>query len=228
MKVLAISDIHGRIDVYEWVRALVRDYEIETSVLAGDLLGGHGEGSTVEEAQRHESKQIIEILQSLQIPVSYIMGNDDMVDLDYRDELIHPIHAARRELGEYNFVGYQYSPPFMGGIFEKPEDEIEKDLFQIEPLLDEMTILVTHSPARGILDLAGSEFHVGSSSIAKTIERRPVRVHVHGHIHKCFGKDGGHFNVASGRHFRGMVVNLDDLAHEIVTSDDQGESAEAF
>ena len=219
MKILAISDIHGNGHVYEWIPALIRDHGIDALVLAGDLVGGHGNDLTIEEAQRRESEQIIKILQSLQIPVSYIMGNDDMVELGYQDALVHPIHFIRRNLQECNFVGYQFSPPFMGGIFEKPENEIGRDLLQIEPLLDDKTVLVTHSPAYGILDVADQEFHVGSPSIAKVIELHPVRAHIHGHIHKCFGREGNHFNVAAGGDFRAMVIDLDNLAHKVVTAD---------
>jgi Icc-related predicted phosphoesterase len=82
--------------------------------------------------------------------------------------------------------------------------------------LGEKTIFVTHSPAHGVLDRAGSDFHVGSPSISKTVERHAIRAHIHGHIHKCFGREGIHFNVAAGGGFRAMVIELDDLSHEIV------------
>jgi len=39
--------------------------------------------------------------------------------------------------------------------------------------------------------------NVGSPSVLDTMRRKKVRAHIHGHIHKCFGREGIHFNVAS-------------------------------
>ena len=54
--------------------------------------------------------------------------------------------------GDFNVVGYQYTLPFMGGINEKPEHEMEKDLLELQNLVDQKTVLVTHGPAHGTLD----------------------------------------------------------------------------
>lgn len=216
MRILAMSDVHGNMDVYRWMKSLVREHGIDVVILAGDLLRGAGDDLTIEEAQRREAEELLPILKSLEVPVLYIMGNDDMIHLDYEDELIHAIHGRRVTVDDFNFVGYQFSPRFMGGIFEKPENGIRSDLLEIEPLLDEKTIFVTHTPARGVLDLAGNKYHVGSPSVSEVLERRPVRAHIHGHIHKCFGRQGIHFNVASGRKFRGIIIDPDNLTHDVV------------
>jgi Icc-related predicted phosphoesterase len=217
MKILAMSDIHGHFGVYEWMVHLAETNEIDLLVLAGDLLGGHNDELTIEEAQRREAERIVGILQRASVPVVYIMGNDDQVSLEVDDSTIQPIHGRRIEYGHFNFVGYQYSPPFMGGIFEKPEEEMGKDFSALEPLLNEGTVFVTHSPAKGILDWTTLSGHVGSSSIRDAISRNPIRAHVHGHIHGSFGRQGKHFNVASAWQYRGMVIDLNDLSHEVVT-----------
>ena len=86
------------------------------------------------------------------VPILYIMGNDDLIELDSVPDKLIPIHNRRVELGGFKFVGYQYSLPWMGGDLEKPDEEIEEDLKTIEGYLDSQTVLVTHSPAYGILD----------------------------------------------------------------------------
>jgi Icc-related predicted phosphoesterase len=115
------------------------------------------------------------------------------------------------ELAKANFVGYQYSLPFMGGVYEKPEDEIRTDLGQLEGLVDSETVLVTHNPAYGMLDLGVLDIHAGSLSIMDLVRTRKVRVHVHGHIHQCFGRVDRHLNVASGGRFRAMVIDPESL-----------------
>jgi Icc-related predicted phosphoesterase len=100
------------------------------------------------------------ILRSAPVPVLYIMGNDDSVDLEYSDELIQPIHGRRVPIDVYNFVGYQYTPPFVGDAFVKTDAEIKADLPLLEPLVDPGTVFVTHAPALGSLDLCYEE-HVG-------------------------------------------------------------------
>jgi Icc-related predicted phosphoesterase len=220
MRILAISDIHGHLGVYRWIHDLVAAHDPDVVVLAGDLLHGAGDDVSIEEAQRREGDEIIEILRGIDRPVLYIMGNDDMIDLGYESENIHPIHGRAKVVGGRRFVGYQYTIPFMGGIFEKPDEEIERDLEALEPLVDEETVLVTHSPAHGVLDRTGGGGNAGSKSLRDFIDRRRVKVHIHGHIHKCFGSQGIHFNVASGRAFRAIWIDLDGprgLEHGVIT-----------
>jgi len=53
-------------------------------VLAGDLLGVPDGFTTVEEAQRQDAGTIASILRGAKVPVLYIMGNDDLVELEPR------------------------------------------------------------------------------------------------------------------------------------------------
>ena len=220
VRILAMSDIHGHLDIYRWIPKLADAHSVDVVVLAGDLLHGAGDDLTIEEAQRREAREIIGILRSIPRPVLYIMGNDDMIELGYEDETIQSIHGRAIQVGGYQFVGYQYTLPFMGGIFEKTEDKIETDLREIEPLVNRETVLVTHSPAHGVLDKAASGASVGSQSLLEFIRRTDARVHIHGHIHKCFGRSGRHFNVASGRAFRAMSIDLstrNEIKHSVIT-----------
>ena len=93
----------------------------------------------------------------------------------------------------FNFVGYQYSLPFMGGIYEKPEEEIAKDLAVLESLMDSKTVFITHSPAKGVLDRGILGALVGSTSILSIVNNRSIWAHVHGHCHGSFGREGKEF-----------------------------------
>jgi Icc-related predicted phosphoesterase len=217
MRLLAMADIHGNADVYCCVRQLAGEYRAEALVLAGDLLGvPDGNFLTIEEAQCASAREILRMLAPLTIPVLYIMGNDDLVELEPAGSQFQSIHGRRLDLGPYNFVGYQFSPPFAGGVFEKPEEQIAADLSGIESLMDSGTVLVTHSPAQGILDRGILNLSAGSPSILALTRRRPVRAHIHGHIHQCFGREGRHFNVAAAGEVRGMVIDLATMEHKII------------
>ena len=107
----------------------------------------------------------------------------------------------------------------MGGVFEKPEEEIAADLFQLESLMDANTVFVTHSPAKGILDKGILDISAGSLSILDVIRRRRVRAHIHGHVHACFGREGYHFNVAAAAELKAMVLDMATMQHEVIASD---------
>ncbi len=214
VRVLATADIHGVMSIYEWLVGSVEEYRADLLVLAGDLFAGDWA-----DGQREQAPQIIPLLKRAAVPVFYLMGNDDNVALDYEDEQIKPLHGRRLACGSYSFVGYQYTPPFVGTIFVKPDSEIEKDLRLLEPLLDQQTVLVTHSPAYRALDRIYAGEHVGSHSLATLLERRPVLAHIHGHIHHSFGRQGNHFNVASAGQRRAMMIDLPSLNHLVLEVD---------
>lgn len=209
MRILAAADIHGAPVVYDWLMGLSH-CSLDALVLAGDLLEGDFAPGQMEQASR-----LVALFRTSPIPILYLMGNDDNVSLDYEDTLIQPLHGRRIEMRECNFVGYQYTPPFVGDAFVKPDGEIEEDLKLLEPLLDEQTILVTHAPALGILDEDYGE-NLGSSAIAALLRRKRVMAHIHGHIHKRFGREGNSFNVASAKVCRAMVIDVPTLKHTLV------------
>lgn len=219
MRVLACADLHGVEEVYEW---LIRTAEIEQPdglLLAGDLLGIPGGFDTVEKAQEADARSVVDRLAAVECPVFFIMGNDDFVDVETSAGSIRFVHESRISLGAFNIVGYQHTLPFMGGINEKPESEIAADLGRIEDLLDEKSIFLTHGPAHGILDSVEFGGNAGSRALLALIERHRPRAHIHGHIHHCFGRQGRHFNVASGGRKRAMLIDLESLSHRIIRDD---------
>jgi len=192
MRLLAIADIHGVLGVYGWLGQIAQRHRADLLILAGDLFAHDSD-----EAQREQAGQIIPLLKRAAVPCYYLMGNDDNVGLDYADEQIKPLHGRRLTSRGNNFVGYQYTPPFVGELFVKPENEIEEDLCSLQSLLDKDCVFVTHAPALGVLDRTYGGERVGSPSLAALLDRRPVLAHIHGHIHECFGCEAKHFNVAS-------------------------------
>jgi Icc-related predicted phosphoesterase len=216
MRILASADVHGRAAVYEWLLTTARQQQVDLIVLAGDLLGCPDGFDTAEDAQRHDAKALSELLPTATAPVVYIMGNDDLVELDSRTDRVQSIHGRRVTVGPFNFVGYQYSLPFMGGVFEKPEDGIETDLAGLTSLVDSQTVFISHSPAFGILDSGIGERAIGSHSLRRFLGDNRFLVHVHGYSHEGFGRAGNHFNVASAGQWRAMILDLVTLQHQVL------------
>jgi len=212
VRILAIADIHGTIEVYDWLPGAVSHHDADILILAGDLLTGGWE----EEQWEHARTVVMPTLQMMSIPAFFIMGNDDHIDLEPEDKKVRSVHMRRIDIGPYSVAGYQYSPPFVGSCHEKPEEEIAADLRLIEPLLDEATIFVTHSPALGFVDRIYSGYNVGSKALAGLLERKSVLCHIHGHIHNSFGHAGNHFNVACGGRRRAMIIDIPALTHCVI------------
>ena len=184
MNILAAADLHGQRSLYESMMVASPPLGVQAIVLAGDLLGYAPGYVKAEEAQRADARWIYRLLLESSVPIFYVLGNDDLVELGPDEGPLRSIDCRRLDLGSYNFVGYRYTLPFMGGEFEKTEEGIAQDLEILMPLADAKTVFVTHSPAKGRLDGTMLGTHAGSDSILAFIERTDVRAHIHGHVHR--------------------------------------------
>ena len=214
MRVLAAADLHGKRPIYDWLIATARERHVGAIVLAGDLLGCLDGFDTPEHAQQHEAGLLVELLAGAAAPVLYIMGNDDLIELCSGSDRVQSIHGRQVECGRFRFVGYQYSLPFMGGPFEKPDDDIRVDLAGLPASFDAATVFVSHSPAFGILDPGFEDARIGSHAIREFLEAHPFLAHIHGHSHPGFGRTKRHFNVASAGQTRAMIIDLETLQHQ--------------
>ena len=111
MKVLASADVHGKWPVYKWLLAIVREHSVDAMILGGDLLGCPDEFATPEEAQRHEGRLLIELLDTAGVPVFYIMGNDDLVELEPQSGRVRSIHGRVAKLGSFSLLGINIRCP---------------------------------------------------------------------------------------------------------------------
>ena len=216
MVILASADLHGDKDIYEWLVGAAISAEPDVMVLAGDLLGVSTASGTIEEAQQMNAYEILKIINQIDLCVLYLMGNDDAIELEPNGDSMRSINGVRIEIGDLNFVGYQYSLPFMGGIFEKSEDAIRNDLVSLFSLVDDHTVFVTHSPAYGTLDTGVFGLPAGSQAIGELIEHRKPLLHIHGHIHEEFGIWGRHFNVAAAGHKRAILIDTYTMDYQIL------------
>lgn len=92
---------------------------------------------------------------------------------------------AKKILG-INFFASPYSPKFLNWWFMETEPELER-LYARIPKNTE--ILITHTPAYGILDEATNGYSLGSYALKKRIgELQKLKYHICGHVHEAYGK----------------------------------------
>jgi Icc-related predicted phosphoesterase len=217
VRLLACADIHGNQGVYAWLAEMAAARRPDAIVLAGDLFGFPDEYPTIEEAQQAEARRAEGILAVPGAPpVLFVMGNDDWISWTPQVPSIRSIHGRRIEMPGANFVGYEHTLPFLGGPHERTEEQMRAGLKMLAPLMDERTVLVTHGPAAGRLDRSASGAMIGAGALNDFLDSHPFLAHIHGHVHRAFGRNGRHFNVAAAATRRAMLIDLSTLTHEVL------------
>lgn len=92
--------------------------------------------------------------------------------------------------------GTPYTPTFFDWAFMESEKKLENRFSNIP---EDVDILITHGPARGVLDqVNGNGVHAGSFSLSDRIKNlSKLKYHLFGHIHGSYGSiDNKFFNVS--------------------------------
>lgn len=172
MKLLLLSDIHSNIGNLE---EILKKEDFELLLIAGDLT--------------HFRKQdviVIDDLVTKYAPECYaVHGNCDHAEiLDYKLEGINFIHGKSLEVAEITLhgIGGSLRTPF-GTLSEYSENDFEEILKNFN--FSDFNILVSHCPARGILDRTNYGENIGSEAIRRYIEN--FQIVISGHVHESFG-----------------------------------------
>jgi len=182
MKILFISDTHG---LHE---------NIGKEILKpADIIIHAGDVSNI--GRFYEVSKFLHWFSSLKQYKHKIAGNHDFYFqnesklliqsmLDEHPDIIY-LENNSVEIDGVKFWGSPYSLPFFNWAFMKPECDL-KNIWSLIP--DDVDVLITHTPAYGILDYAiyGKE-HTGSKSLYKRILKVKPKIHVSGHIHEGYG-----------------------------------------
>ncbi|MBW2962466.1 metallophosphatase domain-containing protein [Mesonia aestuariivivens] len=82
------------------------------------------------------------------------------------------------------FWGSPYIPSQDKWAFTKPVNKMEAHW---EKIPDNVDILITHTPPKGILDETNRQVEIGCPALAKEILNKKPKVHVFGHLHENYG-----------------------------------------
>lgn len=150
--------------------------------------------SALKSKQKEKLRQICQLLEMLDVPVYMLIGNDDHIaNEDWNGILddygISNLNSRTHILGGLKVTGFQYVPPTPWNTNnELPENELSKKLGNIRGQVNTDTILITHGPPKGILDVVTNGPHAGSESIFNLVKEKQPIFHVFGHIHEAFGQ----------------------------------------
>lgn len=178
MKVLAFSDLHLA-RAYA-ARIVEKSREADLVIAAGDF--AHA---------RTGLEAAMALLEGIAAPVVAVPGNGESVD-ELRaaaPEGWHVLHGQGIEIDGVRIFGLGYGvpvTPFGAWSCDLSEAQAEEMLAACE----DVDLLVTHSPPKGVADRTSRGVSVGSTAILAAIERLQPQLAVFGHVHEGQGKEG--------------------------------------
>jgi Icc-related predicted phosphoesterase len=183
MKILAVSDIHGK---YMKIIEYLKENNVDLIILTGDITH-FGPPELAEE--------IMNEISSFDIPVLAIPGNCDPINLygniDNSNAInIHGRSVTIKNIGICGFGGSNPTPFNTPLEFDEVEiyDEARKAMESIKN--HKVTLFITHAPPIGTkTDILPSGDHVGSESIRRVIEEFQPTLNICGHIHESRAMD---------------------------------------
>lgn len=176
MRLYAVADIHGRPEKLAVIRTNTERFCPDVVVAAGDITNYYNANGVLRE------------LASLSVPVLAVRGNTDLPKLnklfDYFPN-ITGLHLNPTTIRNSVFLGIDGTIPIP--FRSRVAIREEKLRNNVQAHLDEGSILVTHPPPLGTLDMAFGRFHVGSRSVAQIVlESQPLML-ICGHVHEHAG-----------------------------------------
>jgi len=199
MRILVLSDIHGRLNNLKALLEQAKKGKIGLVLITGDLtnLG-----------ERKQAEEVLELLKGLKVLA--IPGNFDTEDvLGVLEEKGISLHGKKMEFQGIEFAGFGGGLIGHVGEVMSSEQEIKKGL---EGIVNKKTILLTHLPPKNTnIDLAKETVHAGSQSVREIIEEKQPRLHLCGHIHEAFGEEkiGKTLSINIGSVKEGIALLLD-------------------
>lgn len=226
MKVLFSSDFHGNGTAFREFAQTLAQGPYHAGVLAGDLLDEWLPSDEVDALLPESSfqpvslsenrlsraltlrrQQLQSILESAGKPVFFVLGNHDVTPWPTTAALTN-LHGTTVEFQGWRLAGYRWTR------MDRYPEELEADLPALVDLVDDRTILVSHSPPWGVLDgVPGSRFRFG----LKTLHRIPAPyLHLFGHVHEYPGVQGNAINGAWPALRRFFSIDCDSRSAEAV------------
>ncbi len=182
MKLVALTDIHGRIDFPQ--EAVAQIQHADLVLVAGDItnFGGYNDAS-----------KVIDQLAKWNSNIYAVPGNCDRAGVeDMLTARNMNLHATMKRVRDVMFLG-------IGGCnktpFRTPREYSEKDLRDFSRQFSKSPdirhhVMVSHAPPyKTRLDKVFFGFHVGSKAIRQFIESFQPDLVVCGHIHEARGFD---------------------------------------
>ena len=181
MKILAISDTHGRHDQLDLPEADILIHAGDVSMMGRDKeLDSFGKWL---ESQKNNYKYRVLVAGNH----DFMFEKDEKKALSFLDKEVIYLDNSVVTLEGFKFYGSPQSVMFNNWAFMQYEADLAKTYSFIPQDTD---VLITHGPALGILDMTLEGKNVGSIALYNRIkELKKLKVHICGHIHEHYGFD---------------------------------------
>jgi Icc-related predicted phosphoesterase len=181
MKIFGISDTHGKHE--------------QVQIPEGtDMLIHAGDFSNTKLPAMNSNEVNLFLIWLEQQPVKYkviIAGNHDtsiearfLTKKDFKDRGIIYLEHESIEIEGIKIFGSPYTPEFNNWAFNRSRNKLGRTWDSIP---DDIHVLITHGPPKGILDSAergrNNHEHVGCSALLKRVLKIQPKIHIMGHIH---------------------------------------------
>lgn len=179
MKVIALTDIHGRVDKMPPYFGAIESADLV--IIAGDLTNG----------SLDEAKYVLETIANHNPNILTIPGNMDTPEIvEYTGDMGYNIHKSNRVIDGIAFVGIGGALPFAGDYVYSEAELAELTEQASHIILDVPQIFVCHQPPLNTLnDRLYDGRQVGSQSVRDYIEKHQPLICFTGHIHEAIGID---------------------------------------
>lgn len=203
------TDYHGNAEAFRKTVFKARENHVNVVVVCGDI---------THFGSLQQAKELLSLLEDLQLPVLFVPGNCDPLALTEANiGKVESIHGKCKQIGKINFLGVGASSP---SPFDTPFELTETEIANIiEQGFDACqtengAILVSHSPPKNtVVDVAFTGEHVGSISVRDFIEKTNPELVLCGHIHEATGVDRINdtiiVNPGPARHGKCALIDFD-------------------
>ena len=197
MKIVFISDTHGK-------HKILTTKAYNNILGEGDVLVHAGDCTNV--GKTHEIKEFLDWFSDTPFTHKiFIAGNHDFwfeknhdIAQEYKDKGVKYLFDSMVEIDGVKIYGSPWQPEFYNWAFNLPRGEKLAEKWGKIP--EGLDILVTHSPAFGMVDATIQGISVGCHDLFQRVVKVKPKIHACGHIHWSYGQktfDGIEFINAS-------------------------------
>ncbi len=179
MVIFATSDLHGNKVLMNRLREV--ENMADLLLICGDIGGKDIRNKTLQEFSKYQTEDcdyLCGILDKMNIPSRFILGNDDWFEYDSQYHLTQP-----EEINGVNLIPFEYVliTPFNTNR-EVNENKLMYEIGKVKA--DRNSIIVAHTPPYGVGDILLNGTRCGSKSVREWITRTQPKMWLCGHIHE--------------------------------------------
>ncbi|MEM3078484.1 MAG: metallophosphoesterase [Nitrososphaerales archaeon] len=200
MKLLAITDIHGKTQVLKWLIELAKNFDL--LIIAGDVTDWGDE---------EFFRSFYKTLSDNNITTLFVPGNHDPCYESTLPKILN-LHGESTTFNGLTFCGIGGSNPTpFNTPFELKDDQVVELLSRFPERVD---ILISHASPYGTkCDRTYRGNHIGSKPIRSFIEKVKPKVVISGHVHeaRCIDVLGDTLIVNPGPAMNGFyaIISMD-------------------